>query len=240
LCSDFTIPSSAFSKFPTTIDTSDIRYLFALFYWMSNIQDFNWGFWNYMERLKLFVNNGMTDDSFVDEFSDIVLDSSRDGPKRKANFKQILETLFSEEEVAPSPSEDSTSGVSVQLPMEPIADADIQSPGNTQGSDYTIAQTPDNPPPAENIQVTPSSPPVQLPTSPQLPSVSLEPDFPEFSNTGFSAEPPASKPTADVPPPPSLPFINNVFEYSRGSNYPYSLGPVVGICIYTFIAYILH
>jgi hypothetical protein len=207
---------------------------------MSNIQEFNWGFWNYMERLKLFVKNGMTDDSFVDEFSDIVLDSSRDGPIRKANFKQILEILFSADDVAPSISEEATSNVSVQLPMEPITDAEIQSP-SVQGLNNTIVQTPDNPPPAENIQVAPSLPPVQLPTSPQLPAVSLEPDFPEFSNTDFSAEPPASIPTGDMPPPtpPSPSFINNVIEYSRGSKYPSSLGLPMP-CIYTLIAYNLY
>ena len=233
LCSDFTIPSTSFSKFPTTIDTSEIRYLFALFYWMNNIQEFNWGFWNYMERLKLFVDNGMTDYSFVDEFSNIVLDSTRDGPLRKANFKQILEILFSEEE-----AEDSTSDVSVQLPIEPLADADVQSPDSMQESDYTIVQTSENPPPAESIQFTPQfTPPVQLPTSPQLPAVSLEPDFPEFSS-GFSAEPPASKPNADVPPPPSPPFLNKVFEYSRGSKtHASSLSQWLG---FVFIAYIQH
>jgi len=233
LCSDFTIPSSAFSKFPTTIDTSDIRYLFALYHWMSNMQDFNWGFWNYRERLKLFVDDGMTDDSFVDEFSDIVLDSSRDGPLRKANFKLILEILFSEDQASPSPSGDSTNDVSLQpspsdvstndisvQAMETFTDADIQ-------SDVTMIQTTENQPPAESIQVTPQSmAPVQLPTSPRLPDVSFEPDFPDFFSTGDSAEPPATKPYVDVPPPASPPFLNKVFEYSSGS----SLSPVVGIC----------
>ena len=245
LCSDFTIPPSTYNKFPTTIDTSDIRYLLALHYWMSNIQDFSWGFWDYRERLKLFVDDGMTDDSFVDEFSDIVLDSSRDGPLRKANFKQILEILFLEVEVPPSPSDGSTnyvslqpspsddsteSDASVQLPMDTLTEAGIQ-------SDVTIVQTLENPPPAESIQVTPQSiAPVQLPTSPLRPDVSLEPDFPGFSSTGDSVEPPATKPNVNVPSPTSPPFLNKVFEYSSG--YSIHTRSVVGFCFCTVIAYI--
>lgn len=247
LCSDFTIPPSTFNKFPTTIDTSDIRYLLALHYWMSNVQDFSWGFWNYRERLKLFVDGGMTDDSFVDEFSDIILDSSRDGPLRKANFKQILEILFLEVDVSLSPSEGSTTYTSlqpspsgdstdVQLPMDTLTDADIQ-------SDATIVQTIENPPPTENVQDTPqSTAPVQLPTSPLLPGVSLEPDFPDFSSTGDSVEPiatkPDTKPDVDVPPPTSPPFLNKVFEYSSG--YSIHTSSVVGVCICTSIASIAH
>jgi hypothetical protein len=223
LCSDFTVPSSAFSKFPTIIDTSDIRYLFALHYWMSNVQDFNWGFWNYREKLEHFDDDGMIDDSFVDEFSDIVIDSSRDGPLRKAKFKQILEILFLEVDVStspssfislqPSPSDDSTNDVNVaaQLPIETITDADIQ-------SGVTNIQTIENTPPAENIEATPQSmAPVQLPTSPRLPGVSLEPDFPEFSSTGDSAELPRVESNVNLPPPTSPPFLNKVFEYSSGA-----------------------
>lgn len=238
LCTDFTIPSSAFSKFPTIIDTKDIRYLFALHYWMSNVQNFNWGFWNYRERLEQFVDDGMTDDSFVDGFSDIIIDSSRDGPLRKAKFKQILEIMFTEVDVStspsgyvslqPSPSDDSTNDVSGQLPMETITDTDIQ-------SDVTIVQTIENPPPVEGIQVTPQSmAPVQLPTSPRLPDVSLEPDFPGFSSTGDSAEPPATESKVNLPPPTSPPFLNKVFEYSSGYNtHTSSLFPVVGIYLCT-------
>ena len=53
-----------------------------------------------MEKIKLFVDGGMKDDSFVDEFSEIVIDSSRDGAQRKANFKKVLEILFMK---APTP-----------------------------------------------------------------------------------------------------------------------------------------
>jgi len=100
LCSDFEIPATDFNKFTTTIDTSEVRYLIGLLYWADYVQDYNWGYWNYMEKIKLFVDGGMKDDSFVDGFSEIVIDSSRDGALRKANFKKVLEILFMK---APTP-----------------------------------------------------------------------------------------------------------------------------------------
>ncbi|KAL7551849.1 hypothetical protein ACHAWF_015050 [Thalassiosira exigua] len=69
-------------------------FLLHLFY-HETVQTYNWGYWNYMEKLSSFVGGGMEDFSFVDEFSEIVLDSSRDGAARKAHFKTALEVLFS-------------------------------------------------------------------------------------------------------------------------------------------------
>lgn len=95
LCSDFTIPATEFNKFPTTVDTSEVRYEIALLYWVDYVQDYTWGYWNYREKLKLFVDGGMREnDPFVDEFSEIVLDSSRDGAERRANFNLVLDILF--------------------------------------------------------------------------------------------------------------------------------------------------
>eukprot|EP00571_Detonula_confervacea_P001264 CAMPEP_0172318412 /NCGR_PEP_ID=MMETSP1058-20130122/34795_1 /TAXON_ID=83371 /ORGANISM="Detonula confervacea, Strain CCMP 353" /LENGTH=1348 /DNA_ID=CAMNT_0013033243 /DNA_START=80 /DNA_END=4123 /DNA_ORIENTATION=+ len=94
LCSSFTKPATEFNKFPSTIDTSEARYLVGMLYWIDSVQDYNWGYWNYMENVKLFVDGGMKDDSFVDEFSDIVIDSTSDGAMRKANFKKVLKILF--------------------------------------------------------------------------------------------------------------------------------------------------
>lgn len=54
LCADFTIPATDFNMFPTTVDTSEVRYLIGLLYWVDHVQDYNWGFWNYREKLKLF------------------------------------------------------------------------------------------------------------------------------------------------------------------------------------------
>ena len=90
LCSDFTIPASDINRFPITIDTSASRYLIGQIYWMDHVQNFNWGYWNYKEKLKLFVEGGMSDDTFVDDFSEIVIESTRDAEERKSNFKKVL------------------------------------------------------------------------------------------------------------------------------------------------------
>jgi hypothetical protein len=229
LCSDFTIPSSEFNKFPTTISTSDVRYLLGMFHWMSSVQGFNWGYWNYMDKLKLFVDGGMIDDSFVDEFSDIVLDSSRDGPLRKSSFKRILEIFFSGEQVVPSPS--GSTSVVPQLPsVGSIADADLPS----LGLEVDEVQTPNNPlsPPLESIAVAPQiTPPVSPPT------VLLEPDFTE-SDTATTMSPVTNK--IDVAPP-SPPFLNSVFEYSSGcSHFLYSFGSMIWIFITPILHYYLH
>lgn len=107
LCSDHTIPATGFNKFPTTVKTSEVRYFIGLLYWADYVQGYNWGYWNYMEKLKLFADGGMKDDSFVDEFSEIVIDSRRDGPLRKAHFKRVLEILFMGAPTQ-SPTEDPT------------------------------------------------------------------------------------------------------------------------------------
>ena len=100
VCTDFTIPTTQFSKFPITVDTSEARYLMGFLYWMSQVQNYNWGYFNFMEGLKLFVKGGRKDFSFVDRFSDIVLDSKRDSAARKANFRKVLEILFMKIETA--------------------------------------------------------------------------------------------------------------------------------------------
>ncbi len=96
LCSNFTVVAAGFNQFDTTVDTSEIKYLSGLFYWMDQVESFEWGSWNYLERLKLFVDGGMTDYSFVDEFSDMVVGSLYDTQLRKANFKRILQILFTQ------------------------------------------------------------------------------------------------------------------------------------------------
>ena len=96
ICSDYTIPVSESNRFPIVVDTSDAKYLIGLAYWIEYVQTFEWGSWNYLNRLKLFVEGGMVDTTFVDDFSEIVLDSTRDAAARKAYFIKALEAIFSE------------------------------------------------------------------------------------------------------------------------------------------------
>ncbi|KAL7527686.1 hypothetical protein ACHAXR_002079 [Thalassiosira sp. AJA248-18] len=128
LCSDFTIPATEFNKFPATVDTSDVRYLIGLLYWVDYVQDYTWGYWNYFEKLQLFVDGGMKDDSFVDEFSEIVVDSSRDGALRKANFKKVLDILFTVVYTS-SPTTNPTISPTNKPTKPPFASA----PGNLPG-----------------------------------------------------------------------------------------------------------
>ena len=52
------------------------------------------GLYSFILFLLNISDGGMTDDSFVDKFSNIVINSQLDGPLRKANFKKILRQVF--------------------------------------------------------------------------------------------------------------------------------------------------
>ena len=100
LCSDYVVPSTSLSQFTTTIDTSAAKYLIGLIYWADHVQPYKWGFWEYRAQVKLFVDGGMKDDSFVDEFSEIVLESSQDAVLRKEYFRKTLGILLVEDPTA--------------------------------------------------------------------------------------------------------------------------------------------
>ena len=132
LCSEeYSTPADDVNKSPTIVDTSDIPYLLGLLYWVEHVQNYNWGYYNYMTSLKLFVDGGMKDDIFVDDFSEIVINSHRDSELRKANFKRVLEILLVEAPTASptisptgvptnSPSREPTSHPTSQPSMAPV------------------------------------------------------------------------------------------------------------------------
>mmetsp|Transcript_949 Transcript_949/g.2041 ORF Transcript_949/g.2041 Transcript_949/m.2041 type:complete len:1224 (-) Transcript_949:127-3798(-) len=135
LCSDFTIAATEFNQFSTTIDTSEVRYLIGLVYWADYVQEYNWGYFDYMEELKIFVDSGMKDDSFVDQFSKIVVDSSRDADERKANFKRILEIFMTDaptQNPTLSPTRSPSMGPTVRPTYEPYS---VERPPEPQGDD---------------------------------------------------------------------------------------------------------
>ena len=88
LCESYTPPATEFNRFPTTIETDEVKYLIGMTDWIERVQSFNWGYWDYKERLKLFVDGGYSDETFMDGFNELVLDSSHDAEERKANFKK--------------------------------------------------------------------------------------------------------------------------------------------------------
>ena len=90
----------------------------------------------------------MKDDSFVDEFSEIVLDSSRDGALRKETFKHVLALLYIDPPTA-SPTVRPT-----MPPSEVPTDNPTPSPTNS---------TVEKPAPSfgfENVKPTPAAQPV--------------------------------------------------------------------------------
>jgi len=102
LCESYTPPATEFNRFPTTIETDEVKYLIGMTDWIERVQSFNWGYWDYKERLKLFVDGGYSDETFMDGFNELVLDSSHDAEERKANFKVVLEILVKTASTAPT------------------------------------------------------------------------------------------------------------------------------------------
>mmetsp|Transcript_29382 Transcript_29382/g.69883 ORF Transcript_29382/g.69883 Transcript_29382/m.69883 type:complete len:1241 (+) Transcript_29382:412-4134(+) len=96
LCVSYTPPATEFNRFPTTIETGEVKYLIGMTDWIERVQSFNWGYWNYKERLKLFVDGGFHDETFMDGLNELVLDSIHDAEERNANLKIVLDVLFNE------------------------------------------------------------------------------------------------------------------------------------------------
>ena len=97
-------PDSICSDSTTTIDTSQARYDFGLVHWIDYVQQFNTTNFTYTEELRLFVDGGMSDFSFVDKFSEFVMNSSHDATARRANFENILGVLLLDITESPSTS----------------------------------------------------------------------------------------------------------------------------------------
>eukprot|EP00804_Cyclotella_cryptica_P017910 CCRYP_001289-RA/>CCRYP_001289-RA protein AED:0.06 eAED:0.06 QI:88/1/1/1/1/1/6/58/1097 len=109
-----------------------IKYLIGLVEWIDRVQSYSWGYWGYTERLKMFVDGGMNDYSFIDEFSDIVLNSSDDAELRKTTFKSLLRILFSE--LHSNPPMSTIDGITTVPPynletFSPIDTFPVYSPG---------------------------------------------------------------------------------------------------------------
>ena len=55
VCSNFTVPVNGNYESPTSVDTSEVRYLLGMLYWVDFVQTYSWGYWDYIKQLKLFV-----------------------------------------------------------------------------------------------------------------------------------------------------------------------------------------
>jgi len=169
-CSNISVEGKGSNQFSAVIDTTDIRYAYGMQYWIDHVQKFSWGFWDYMDRLKRFVDDGLTDDSFVDEFSDIVLESRHDAPLRKANFNRILFEVFSlKSKNEPTPSEPAAqknTNPPTRLKLEgPSEEVDDPSESSISESDEPLGTSiPD--PPMLPITSNPPAPPSVQPEPP--------------------------------------------------------------------------
>lgn len=97
-------PDLDFCENPESIcsDTAhpELKWIAGLFYWMSSVQGYDEGGWNYRARLKAYVDGGMTDASFIDSVSGIVNRGCHNPPcgtgpldggaDRRANFETVL------------------------------------------------------------------------------------------------------------------------------------------------------
>ena len=78
-------------------------WLAGFFYWISEVQTYDEGGWNYIEQLHKFVDNGMNGVAFINAVSGIVNRGCHNppcgtgaldgGPERAANFFDVVEEM---------------------------------------------------------------------------------------------------------------------------------------------------
>lgn len=96
-----------FCKTPDAICASkehqELKWIAGMFYWVESLQSYDEGGWNYMSELHKYVDQGMTDDSFINAVSGIVNRGCHNPPcgtgpvdgshERATNFENVLTTL---------------------------------------------------------------------------------------------------------------------------------------------------
>jgi hypothetical protein len=108
-------------------------------------------YWDYIERLKLFVDSGFVDFTFVDEFSTMVVKSLEDADLRRSTFKALLHILFSELNPIP-PSSAGFDEVTIP-PYDFEAYNPSSSPVYSQGNTFDLKNT--QPPTEEAVSPAP-------------------------------------------------------------------------------------
>lgn len=177
LCVSYTPPATEFNRFPTTIETGEVKYLIGMTDWIERVQSFNWGYWNYKERLKLFVDGGFRDETFMDGFNELVLDSIHDAEERKSNLKIVLEVLFSKD------STTSTTAKPTQKPNSWVVSLPTYEP-TTRYDDAG-----GNVPRPSPVFFPTSSPDVAQPEGQLLPQPGYDALMPPFSQEGRPDQP---------------------------------------------------
>jgi hypothetical protein len=69
-------PDINFCEQPDAICSSEehteLKWIAGMFYWVESVQSYNVGGWNYIDKLKTWVDKGMTGDDFINSVSGIV------------------------------------------------------------------------------------------------------------------------------------------------------------------------
>ena len=87
----------------STTKYPELKWIAGLFYWMSSVQTYDVGGWNYMDELKAYVNSDFTGDAFINSVSGIVNRGCHNPPcgtgpldggaERKDNFIKVLQAM---------------------------------------------------------------------------------------------------------------------------------------------------
>jgi len=111
-------PNIDFCRDPEAICSSEehkeLKWIAGFFYWISDVQQYDDGGWNYINELHKFVESGMVGDEFINAVSGIVNRGCHNppcgtgeldgGPERAKNFFDVIaEMEFSFVDVAPHP-----------------------------------------------------------------------------------------------------------------------------------------
>mmetsp|Transcript_43344 Transcript_43344/g.77906 ORF Transcript_43344/g.77906 Transcript_43344/m.77906 type:complete len:815 (-) Transcript_43344:179-2623(-) len=100
-------PDINFCEEPDAICASqehkELKWIAGLFYWVESLQSYNVDGWNYIDELKIFVDNGMSGSKFIDAVSGIVNRGCHNPPcasggvdgmsERSSNFLKVLAEL---------------------------------------------------------------------------------------------------------------------------------------------------
>jgi hypothetical protein len=81
----------------------ELKWIAGLFYWMSSVQSYDQGGWNYLAQLRAYVDGGFSGHDFIDAVSGIVNRGCHNppcgtgpvdgGPERRANFDKVLKAM---------------------------------------------------------------------------------------------------------------------------------------------------
>ena len=84
-------------------DYPELKWIAGLFYWMSSVQAYDEGGWNYLQELRAFVDGGMNGYAFIDAVSGIVNRGCHNPPcstgavdgvaDRRTNFDTVLSAM---------------------------------------------------------------------------------------------------------------------------------------------------